>query len=302
MANLAAKYRPKTFNDVTEQASVVKILEQQKNIQNQYQKLHEEQQNIIGKELNTLASFQADLNAVSTSSLPAFNNGISTLDDDDWDDNDYQSFDIDSVIDLYDPYSHAVINLINNKELNLSNASIENGDFGNILTLTSGQEVLKVEYNIAIETGRNDFLMEGMLTTNTGSYPITIFTEKEGNETEPGKWESENSISYATYKSKDEAYHDDLFLEKFTYEYENELDDGQREIEMGVEIEKNSSFFDQESLSLEVLHHDLKNVYFEFEYELEYPEIEIEDEWISCTINDDGSRLYEYRGDSQTRN
>ena len=284
--------------------------------------LDEEQQNIIGKELNTLASFQADLNAVSTSSLPAFNNGISTLDNDDWDDNDYQSFDIDSVIDLYDPYSHAVINLINNKEFNLSNTSIENGDFGNILTLTSGQEVLKVEYNIAIETGRNDFLMEGMLTTNTGSYPITIFTEKEGNETEvetiieysstnvvkieqenePGKWESENSISYATYKSKDEAYHDDLFLEKFTYEYENELDDSQREIEMGVEIEKNSSFFDQESLSLEVLHHDLKNVYFEFEYELEYPEIEIEDEWISCTINDDGSRLYEYRGDSQTRN
>lgn len=279
--------------------------------------LNQEQQNIIGKQLNTLASFQADLNKVSTSFYNPFNNnGIKTMDRD-----RYQKVDIDTVIDLYDPYSHAVINLINNKEFNLSNTTVENGSFANILTLMNGEEVLTIEYNIAIETGRNEFLMEGILQTTSGSYPISIYTEQEGYETEvetiieysssnvvkieqenePGKWESENSISYATYASRNDTRDDDLFIEKFTYEYENELEHGYNEIEMEVEIEKNiqtSGFYRdiKEQLSLEVLHHEQNSVYFEFEYENEANGLEVEDESLNCVINSDGSRLYEYNG------
>ncbi len=283
--------------------------------------LNQEQQEIIGKQLNTLASFQADLNKVSTSSyLPLNNNNIKTMENNRYKDR-YQKIDINTVIDLYDPYSHAVINLINNKEFNLSNTTLESGNFANILTLMNNEEVLTIEYNIAIETGRNEFLMEGILITTSGSYPISIYTEKEGNETEvetiieysstnvvkieqenePGKWESENSISYATYSSKEDARNDDLFIEKFTYEYENELEHGQNEIEMEVEIEKqvqNSGFYkdNKEELSLEVLHHDQNSVYFEFEYENEASGLESENERLSCSINQDGSRSYEYNG------
>ena len=285
--------------------------------------LSNEQQQIIGKQLNTLASFQNDSSKISATSFNKIStNSITTLDDDDDDDeNNNYHVNVSNVIDLYDPYSFATINLINNKEFEFSSSSIENENFANILTLSNNEEVLKIEYNISIELDHNEFLMEGLLKTESNSYPVTIFTEKEGSETEvetiieysstnvvkieqenePGKWESENSISYATYNSKMDAYDDDKFIEKFTYEYENEFDDGENEIEMEVEIETNANYKDSKELNLQVISHDQKSIYFEYEYESENPEIEIEDEWLKCTINDDNSRTYESKQGEEIR-
>lgn len=276
--------------------------------------LSSEQQAIIGKELNTLASFQDTLSQTSTSSLPLFN-VMTTYDRDD---DRYERVDINHVIDLYDPYSYAVIDLVNNKEFQMDNLSIEGNAFANVLTLSNNEDVVKVEYNIAIETSKNEFTMEGNLITENNVYPIIIYTENEQNETEvttiiefakdnvvkieqeneSESFESETSISYATYSSIEDAQsRKDRFIEKFTYDYESEIENGSSEIEMEVEIETQ----DRDELSLEVLSHTTSSVIFRFEYENEGDDTEVENKKLECILNEDGSRSYIYNNETINR-
>ncbi len=272
--------------------------------------LSEKQQKIIGKELNTLASFESTLKETSSTSSLTLINSMTTFKRND---NKYnQRVDINHVIDLYDPYSYAVINLVNNKDFKIDNLTIENEAYSNILTLTNANQVVKVEYNIAIETSNDEFLMEGNLINENNVYPITIYTENEKNETEvttiiefakntvikieqeneSENFESETSISYATYSSIEDAKSNkERFIEKFTYEYESEIENGSSEIEMEVEIENK----DNEELSLEVMNHTDSSVMFRFEYEGE--ENEIENQNLECILNEDGSRSYYYNNE-----
>ena len=241
--------------------------------------LSSSQQEMIGRQLNTLASFgeltssngPITLSSIKTSS-------ISIKDDDD----DFNPNSINSVIDLYDPYSLVVLSLINNQTFDVNNKVLDDTTFANLLTLNNGEETLAIEYNLTFENeDKSRFYLEGELITTTGNYKLTISTQKEKDgeeeietiiyysptnivkieqENEPGKFESESSLSYSTYSSEADLYFDERFINKFTYEYESEMNS---DIEMEVEIENNRN----EELNLEVLHHTKEEIYFEFEYE-----------------------------------
>lgn len=242
--------------------------------------LSSSQQEMIGRQLNTLASFgelttstsPVNLSSIKSSSLSTFDN----------DDDDFNPNSISNVIDLYDPYSLVVRDLINNQTFNVNNKVLDDTTFANLLTLNNGDKTLAIEYNLTFESeDKSKFYLEGEFITTSGNYDLTISTQKEDDgeeeietiiyysptnivkieqENEPGKFESESSLSYANYSNKNDLYFEDRFINKFTYEYETE---SHSEIEMEVEIENNRG----EELSLEILSHSEEEIYFEFEYE-----------------------------------
>lgn len=239
--------------------------------------LSSSQQEMIGRQLNTLASFgelTTSKNSVNLSSIKS--SSLSTFDD------DFNPNSISNVIDLYDPYSLVVRDLINNQTFNVDNKVLDDTTFANLLTLNNGDKTLTIEYNLTFESeDKSKFYLEGELITTSGNYDLTISTEIEDDgeeeietiiyyspnnivkieqENEPGKFESESSLSYAIYSNKNDLYSEDSFLNKFTYEYETE---SHSEIEMEVQIENNRG----EELNLEVLSHSEEEIYFEFEYE-----------------------------------
>ncbi len=261
-------------------------------------------QEMITRQLNTIISF--DSSTLSTA-LNNFN-FVSPLSKDslnitDRNHNYNNEALLNKVVDLYDPYSLGALNLINHHDYAITSTE-------NLLTLSLGEEVLKVEYDMTYQQTRGEFIMEGNLITSTATYPITIKTEDEQNEktietiisysennvvkieqeNEINGSETENSLSYSTYTSLNEAYFDN-FIQKFTYEYENEAN----EIEMEAEVETREG----DELSLEYYSYNLSetSLYFEFEYE-GYREDEFEGN-VFFNLDNNNTRYY-YFNNSDT--
>lgn len=278
--------------------------------------LSSEYQEVIGKQLNTLISF--GMNPLSTS-ISSENkdkivgnkimstSSISPFDSDDDDDNDHNETDISFsyVIDLYDPYAIGVRNLILNPQYIIKDDEQDNDFYNYFLTFTSGEQVMNIEYSMYYQEDIDEFVLEGNLITNVASYPITIKTETEQDEKEIETiiefsennvvlieeesefegHETENSLSYAIFASKEDLERDeDSFIKKFSFESETE--DSYQDMEAEIQTQNEA-----DELQLENIHMVNEN---EFTFTCEY-ESEDKGEFnglIRNIFNIDGSRTY----------
>lgn len=184
----------------------------------------------------------------------------------------------EDMIYLYDEFTTSIFNLLNNNEINITSSTTEE-EYKNLLTFYNDISKYEISYNLN-DFKEDNFLIEGILKTNEGEFPITIKkeTELEENEKESEietiikyssskivkiqkeeeieKDETQNTYSYSIYSSESSLNKDNYDL-KFEYEIEIEEKESEKEISISKK---------DEELEIGILSHTESSIEFEFEY------------------------------------